>query len=51
MAIPIAKSMGLYVITSGSEIGRLRTLSIGADQFINYKIERIMQAYTLISIM
>ena len=39
MAIHIAKSMGLYVITSGSERGRSRTLSIGADQFINYKEE------------
>lgn len=39
MAIPIAKSMGLYVITSGSERGRSRTLSIGADQFINYHEE------------
>ncbi|WP_339170584.1 NADP-dependent oxidoreductase [Paenibacillus sp. FSL R5-0341] len=39
MAIPIAKSMGLTVITSGSERGRSRTLSIGADQFINYKTE------------
>jgi NADPH:quinone reductase-like Zn-dependent oxidoreductase len=39
MAIPIAKSMGLYVITSGSERGRSRTLAIGADQFINYKEE------------
>ncbi|MEK5320045.1 NADP-dependent oxidoreductase [Paenibacillus sp. FSL L8-0644] len=39
MAIPIAKSLGLFVITSGSERGRLRILSIGADQFINYKTE------------
>ncbi|MGG4142517.1 NADP-dependent oxidoreductase [Paenibacillus algorifonticola] len=39
MAIPMAKSMGLYVITSGSERGKSRTLSIGADQFINYKTE------------
>lgn len=39
MAIPIAKSMGLYVITSGSERGKSRILSIGADQFINYKAE------------
>ena len=39
MAIPIAKSMGLYVITSGSERGKSRTLSLGADQFINYKSE------------
>jgi len=37
MAIPIAKAMGLYVITSGSERGRSRVLSIGADEFINYK--------------
>ncbi|PJN49007.1 hypothetical protein PAEAM_58690 [Paenibacillus sp. GM1FR] len=40
MAIPIAKSMGLTVITSGSERGRARSLSIGADQFIDYKTER-----------
>ncbi|MCR8660607.1 NADP-dependent oxidoreductase [Paenibacillus endoradicis] len=39
MAIPIAKSMGLYVITSGSERGRSRTFAIGADQFINYHEE------------
>ncbi|MBP1307535.1 NADPH:quinone reductase-like Zn-dependent oxidoreductase [Paenibacillus sp. 1182] len=39
MAIPIAKSLGLFVITSGSERGRSRILSIGADQFINYKAE------------
>ncbi|ANY65993.1 oxidoreductase [Paenibacillus sp. BIHB 4019] len=39
MAIPIAKSMGLYVITSGSERGQLRALSLGADQFINYQAE------------
>lgn len=39
MAIPIAKSMGLTVITSGSERSRARALSIGADQFINYKTE------------
>lgn len=39
MALPIAKSMGLYVITSGSERSRARTLSIGADQFINYEEE------------
>ena len=39
MAIPIANSMGLYVITSGSERGRSRTLAIGANQFINYHEE------------
>ncbi|MDY8094919.1 NADP-dependent oxidoreductase [Paenibacillus polymyxa] len=39
MAIPIAKSLRLFVITSGSERSRSRTMSIGADQFINYKAE------------
>jgi len=37
MVIPIAKQMGLYVITSGSESGRERMLAMGVDQFINYK--------------
>jgi NADPH:quinone reductase-like Zn-dependent oxidoreductase len=37
MVIPIAKQMGLQVITSGSESGRERMLAMGADKFINYK--------------
>jgi NADPH:quinone reductase-like Zn-dependent oxidoreductase len=37
MVIPIAKQMGLHVITSGSESGRERMLTMGVDQFINYK--------------
>jgi NADPH:quinone reductase-like Zn-dependent oxidoreductase len=37
MVIPIAKQMGLQVITSGSESGRERLLAMGADKFINYK--------------
>lgn len=37
MVIPIAKKMGLQVITSGSDSGRERLLEMGADQFINYK--------------
>lgn len=37
MVIPIAKQMGLRVITSGSESGRERMLAMGVDQFINYK--------------
>lgn len=37
MVIPIAKQMGLQVITSGSERGRERLLTMGADKFINYK--------------
>lgn len=39
MLIPIAKNMGLEVITSGSETGRERLLGMGADKFINYKEE------------
>lgn len=37
MVIPIAKQMGLKVITSGSESGRERLMDMGVDQFINYK--------------
>jgi NADPH:quinone reductase-like Zn-dependent oxidoreductase len=37
MVIPIAKLMGLHVITSGSASGQERMLALGADQFINYK--------------
>ena len=37
MVIPIAKQMGLHVITSGSESGHDRMLAMGVDQFINYK--------------
>ena len=37
MVIPIAKHLGLEVITSGSENGRERLLALGADKFINYK--------------
>lgn len=37
MVIPIAKQMGLEVITSGSEVGRQRMMALGADKFINYK--------------
>lgn len=37
MMIPIAKQMGLRVITSGSESGRERMLAMGVDRFINYK--------------
>lgn len=40
MVIPIAKHMGLKVITSGSESGRERLLAMGVDQFINYKTEK-----------
>lgn len=39
MAIPIAKSMGLKVITSGNPEARERTMAAGADQYIDYTTE------------
>lgn len=39
MAIPLAKSFGLNVITNGSAANRDRVLSLGADRFIDYKTE------------
>lgn len=39
MAVPIAKSMGLHVIVSGSPSARERTLAAGADRYIDYKTE------------
>lgn len=39
MAIPVAKSMGLTVITNGSARNRDRVISLGADRFIDYKTE------------
>ncbi len=39
MAIPIAKSLKLKVITNGSEENKERVLKLGADQFIDYKKE------------
>lgn len=39
MAIPVAKSFGLTVITNGSAENRDRVLSLGADRFIDYKTE------------
>lgn len=39
MAIPVAKSYGLKVITNGSAANRDRVLSLGADRFIDYKTE------------
>ena len=39
MAIPIAKSQGLTVITNGSASQRDRVLALGADRFIDYKTE------------
>lgn len=39
MAIPIAKSMGLYIITSGSERNRERVMDLGVSEFIDYKTQ------------
>ncbi len=39
MAIPIAKSLGLYVITSGSARNEERVRSLGVDEFIDYKTQ------------
>ncbi|MBY4971280.1 NADP-dependent oxidoreductase [Streptococcus suis] len=39
MAIPIAKAKGLTVITNGDGASAERVLSLGADQFIDYKTE------------
>lgn len=39
MAIPIAKSMGLTVVTNGSAANRERVLALGADCFLDYKTQ------------
>ena len=39
MAIPVAKSMGLTVITNGNGSSGDRVMALGADQFIDYKKE------------
>lgn len=39
MAIPLAKSYNLKVITSGSKENKDRVISLGVDKFIDYKLE------------
>lgn len=39
MAIPVAKSYGLTVITNGSAANKDRVCALGADRFIDYKTE------------
>lgn len=39
MAIPIAKSLGLSVITNGSRENKERVIRLGADRFIDYRSE------------
>lgn len=43
MAIPIAKYFGLEVITNGNSINKDRVLELGADKFLDYKIEDYTQ--------
>lgn len=43
MAIPIAKSKGLHVITNGNAAGQERVSALGADRFIDYKTEDYAQ--------
>ena len=44
MAIPVAKSYGLTVITNGSAANKERVLALGADRFIDYKTEDYSEA-------
>lgn len=44
MAIPVAKSMGLNVITNGSAENQERVMRLGADRFIDYKSEDYSKA-------
>ena len=37
MAIPLAKYFGLYVITNGNAASKERVLSLGADEYFDYK--------------
>lgn len=39
MAIPIAKDLGLHIITSGSEKNRQRVMDLGVSEFIDYKTQ------------
>ena len=44
MAIPVAKSMGLTVITNGSAANKERVTALGVDQFIDYKTQDYAEA-------
>ena len=43
MAIPIAKDLGLHVITSGSERNRERVMDLGVSEFIDYRTQDYSQ--------
>ncbi len=49
MVIPIAKQMGLKVITSGGESARERLLLMGVEQFINYKEQNYVDSLSNIN--
>lgn len=44
MAIPIAKNLGLLVITNGSRENKERVIRLGADRFIDYRSEDYSKA-------
>ncbi|MBQ7562501.1 MAG: NADP-dependent oxidoreductase [Lachnospiraceae bacterium] len=46
MAIPVAKSFGLTVITNGNGASEERVRKLGADQFIDYKKENYADVLT-----
>ncbi|AMK16129.1 NADP-dependent oxidoreductase [Methanobrevibacter olleyae] len=46
MAIPIAKSLGLKVITSGSAPNKERVMKLGVDEFFDYKKEDYSEKLT-----
>ena len=46
MAIPIAKSMGLKVITSGSARNRERVTELGVDEFFDYRTQDYSEILT-----
>ena len=46
MAIPIAKSLGLKVITSGSARNKERVMELGVDEFFDYKTQDYSEILT-----
>ena len=46
MAIPIAKSLGLKVITSGSNRNKQRVMDLGVDEFFDYKTQDYSEILT-----
>lgn len=46
IAVPIAKSMGLWVIVTGNTRSREKFIRMGADQYIDYKKENYWEVLT-----